>query len=123
MKLLRNILKGASLTTALFVFQACYGMLQTDWEDYASFKVVSAEDNTPLENIAVKVKEASSGSDSDWKIKGYTYEDGTAYVSFGNADYRNSQFRFESEDGTYVAKDTVISDFSHLIQIRLLKAD
>ena len=28
MKWLHNLLKGASLTTALFIFQACYGMPQ-----------------------------------------------------------------------------------------------
>ena len=34
MKWLHNILKGASLTGALFVFQACYGIPQPAlWED------------------------------------------------------------------------------------------
>ena len=34
MKWLRNLLKGLSLTTALFVFQACYGTPAAIQEDY-----------------------------------------------------------------------------------------
>ena len=42
-KWIRRILKGASLTTALFVFQACYGTPVPDPNDQLSF-----EDETEL---------------------------------------------------------------------------
>ena len=38
----RNFLKGASLTTALFVFQACYGTPKWLHDEDMSFRVVSA---------------------------------------------------------------------------------
>ena len=37
-KWIRRILKGASLTTALFVFQACYGTPVPDPKDQLSFE-------------------------------------------------------------------------------------
>ena len=60
MKWLHNILKGASLTGALFVFQACYGVPQTPAIDLDETEenpeaVVSACDTTltllPAEDI------------------------------------------------------------------------
>ena len=44
MKLLRKILKGISLTSVLFVFQACYGTEPALSMEEVMFKVVSAED-------------------------------------------------------------------------------
>ena len=53
MKWLRNILKGASLTAALFVFQACYGTppampVPPDTEDLA-LNTEDSEDQTEEE--------------------------------------------------------------------------
>ena len=58
MKWLHNILKGASLTGALFVFQACYGIPQPAlWEDGGtapmSFSLVSRATGLPLEGIGL----------------------------------------------------------------------
>lgn len=41
MKWLRNILKGVSLTAALFVFQACYGAPQVPEEEVQDAEVVT----------------------------------------------------------------------------------
>lgn len=121
MKLLRKILKGASLTTALFVFQACYGT--PDWlhEESAEFRVVSVEDGSPLDGIAIKSR-AQANDNLDWILAGYTDESGAAQVYFGYTDYDKPQFRFESEDGEYVVKDTVITQFDHIIKVKLEKA-
>ena len=59
MKILHNLLKGASLTGALFVFQACYGMPQPDIYGEGglapmSFSLVSRTTGEPLEGIQVK---------------------------------------------------------------------
>jgi len=123
MKLLRNLLKGASLTTALFIFQACYGVPQADDLSYPLFffNVTSAEDGNPLANIAVKMKAATDENDP-WHLAAYSNSDGRAQV-IGNryVDFKDYQFRFESEEGSYIVKDTVVSDFSSIINIRLEK--
>lgn len=121
MKLLRKILKGASLTTALFVFQACYGTPEWLHEASAEFKVVSAEDGTPLDGIAIKSR-VQANDNLDWILAGYTNESGVAQVYFGYAEESRPQFRFESEDGEYIVKDTVITNFDHSIKVKLEKA-
>lgn len=118
MKLLRNLLKGASLTTALFIFQACYGTQSwlADQPD-VTFKVVSADGSTPLNGIAIKTK-----GDTDWNIVGHTYEDGSAQIFATRENNEPVDFRFESEDGAYIVKDTTVTDFSQVIEIKLEKA-
>ena len=56
MKWLHNLLKGISLTGALFVFQACYGTPQTPLEEAEgfapmTFSLVSRATGEPLEGI------------------------------------------------------------------------
>ena len=52
MKWLRNILKGVSLTAALFVFQACYGAPQTLEEDLQESRVETKAEEVPAEEEA-----------------------------------------------------------------------
>ena len=59
MKWLHNILRGFSLTGALFVFQACYGMpepplYEEGGEAPMSFSVVSRTTGEPVEGVMVK---------------------------------------------------------------------
>ena len=44
MKWIRNILKGLSLTTALFVFQACYGTPPARYQEPEEEEVVEVVD-------------------------------------------------------------------------------
>jgi hypothetical protein len=53
MKWLRNILKGVSLTAALFVFQACYGAPQAPEEEMQDTEVVTKAEEAPAEGEAV----------------------------------------------------------------------
>jgi len=119
----RNLLKGASLTTALFIFQACYGTPEWLHEEDVSFKVVSAVDNTPIENVGVYTRVYKSDN-LDWLLRGYTNESGVANILVGVVDGETPEFRFETEDGSYAVKDTVIADwYKMLIEIRLQKAE
>ena len=69
-RLLRNFLKGCSLTTALFVFQACYGTAQgLDWEVRdINFRVLNTE-GAALEKAKVLMKETvlSRNGKTAWK--------------------------------------------------------
>jgi hypothetical protein len=56
MKWLRNILKGVSLTAALFVFQACYGSPQIPDEQLQAQDdevVAVADEEAPVEEAPV----------------------------------------------------------------------
>jgi len=54
MKWFRNILKGLSLTSALFVFQACYGSPPVDYENLQELETEILE-----EEVAAAEEEAS----------------------------------------------------------------
>ncbi|MBO4600009.1 MAG: hypothetical protein J5641_04645 [Bacteroidales bacterium] len=113
MKILRNLLKGVSLTAAMFVFQACYGT-EPDW-NYANmtFRVVSEKTGEPLPDIKVMMQPLSH-SDSyhyDWQLLGYT--DSTGVVSDMVADM-GTEFccRFSDNDSVYAVKDTIIQNLN-----------
>lgn len=120
----RNFLKGASLTTALFIFQACYGTPSWLDETDVSFKVISAEDGSPIKDVSVYTRVYES-ENLDWNLRGYTNEEGIANVLVGVMEGRSPQLRFEAEGNQYAVKDTVIADLSHsrLIEIKLQKAE
>ena len=59
-KWIRRILKGASLTTALFVFQACYGTPVPDPSRYGAEDEVALVDEQAVEEIeALPAEEAN----------------------------------------------------------------
>ena len=62
MKWLRNILKGVSLTAALFVFQACYGSPQIPDEQLQAEEPVAAvaDEEAPVEEEAPVTEVASA---------------------------------------------------------------
>lgn len=113
MKWLHNLLKGASLTTALFIFQACYGTVPGPlWEEGTapmSFTLLSGSTGEPLEGIQIRSKvtrENSFGS-----ALGVTGQDGRCDVSL--LYFRNAEgpfVRFEDPEGRFQVKDTVLFD-------------
>ena len=115
MKWLHNLLKGASLTGALFVFQACYGMpmpqdplLIESGEAPMSFSLVSKSTGEPLQGIRIKSRMTVNGS---YQEIGTTSVDGSCRVAIPY--YRNQEgpyLRFEDPDGPYAAKDTLLYD-------------
>ena len=109
MKWLHNILKGISLTGALFVFQACYGSPQEpmwDMQDAEmSFSVVSHVTGEPLEGIQVS---------QDNRALGKTDADGKCKVQFSyRTNYRGPYLRFEDGNELYAVKDTVLDDLRY----------
>lgn len=110
---MHNLLKGASLTTALFIFQACYGVPQPAlYEDYGeaamSFSLMSKSTGEPLEGIVIS---GSVRSGKYYQELGVTGPDGHCSV---NIPYiRNAQgpfLEFEDPAGNYMPKDTSLAD-------------
>jgi len=123
MKWLHNLLKGLSLTTALFIFQACYGTPEWLHDSEMSFKVVAAESGDPLEGVNISSR-VEAAENLDWIPCGVTDEQGKADVVFGTMDGASPQFRFEMADAEYRVKDTVLTDLQRrVVEIRLVKAD
>ena len=114
MKWLHNILKGASITGALFVFQACYGSPQRELhleEGNApmSFSLLSAQTGEPLEGISIEAKSFREGR---YQIIGTTGADGKCEVliPFFSNMKEGPYLQFRDVNGTYESKDTTLAD-------------
>ena len=111
MKWLHNLLKGASLTGALFVFQACYGTPQLPLMEYGvapmTFSLVSRTTGEPLEGIQVSVRHQEYGDDA----LGTTDADGRCRVEIPySRNVVGPVLAFEDPQGQYVPKDTTLAD-------------
>jgi hypothetical protein len=124
MKWLHNLLKGFSLTGALFVFQACYGTPDAPlYEEggYApmSFSVVSHATGEPLKGI--KVLSASSSRYYDKEEVGVTGEDGRCRVRlYYRRNFEGPFLSFEDPEVKFETKDTTLADLQdRLVVIKL----
>jgi hypothetical protein len=111
MKYLRKILKGVSLTAALFVFQACYGTPQDEvYFQNVAFRVVSSDDGQPIPNVDIMYQylNGTGFNDVDWFEFGKTDSQG---LNIGSLEDRGfpTMFRFKDANSAYVVKDTVLT--------------
>ena len=108
MKLLHNILRGSTLATALFIFQACYGMPQDYSEPFYYEATVKVTDSNgkALEGVSVSVRNALMTEFADHASSA---ADGTLeiYASVPK-DNPSLELRFEAEG--YAVKDTSIEN-------------
>ena len=115
MKFLHNLLKGASLTGALFVFQACYGMPQAPLMEEGglapmSFSLVSHTTGEPLEGIRIKGG-TLQGSWEREEVLGVTDANGRCRVEIPYArNFEGPYLRFEDPQGAFAVKDTTLAD-------------
>ena len=123
-KWLHNLLKGASLTTALFIFQACYGVPQPAlYEDYGeaamSFSIMSRSTGKPLEGIVISGSERSNGH---YQELGVTGPDGRCSLKIPYArNFEGPFLRFEDPSGVMAPKDTSLADLREReIEIKML---
>ena len=70
-KIISNVLKGFSLTTAMFIFQACYGVPAAFPNALVEGRVVSNKDNRGIEGIKVSF--------------GYYYQRDTSYSRYSDS--------------------------------------
>jgi hypothetical protein len=101
---IRNILGGLTFTSALFVFQACYGTPQDFGSDVlVEGQVKSLNSGMPIKGIKVSVAENTQ----------YEITDEEGCFSFYMEIMENATLQFEDIDagqnGTYVRKDTVLT--------------
>ena len=112
-KILHNLLKGASLTTALFIFQACYGVPQPALYEYEGlapmdFTLVSRDDSEPLKGIRIT---CNTGLGSYYSELGVTGEDGRCHVEIPYIrNVKGPVLRFEDPENLQAPKDTMLAD-------------
>jgi hypothetical protein len=104
-KQLRALIGGLSFSTALFVFQACYGMPQDMLDDvFIRGKVVDQTTNSPIQGI--KVESDISGhhgiTDSRGEFAFYTPWIDSLKLIIEDTDPRT--------DGSYLSKDTILTN-------------
>jgi len=114
MKWLHNLLKGFSLTGALFVFQACYGipeppLYEEGGEAPMSFSLVSKATGAPLEGIRISASIYSP--DRSFSEIGVTGADGKCQVRIPyKRNIEGPYIVFEDPQGQYFVKDTTLTD-------------
>ncbi|MCK5067151.1 MAG: hypothetical protein KAR16_06925 [Bacteroidales bacterium] len=100
---LRALLGGLSFTTALFVFQACYGMPQDMQDDVRiQGKVVSRTTSRPVEGIKVEseVYGHYGVTDSQGSFEFYTPWRDSLKLTIEDVD--------PDSNGDYASKDTIL---------------
>lgn len=113
MKLFRNLLKGLSLTSALFVVQACYGTPQPSMfgeggEAPMSFSLVAEDTGEPLEGIVISANRVEG---QDKYELGVTGADGKCQVAIPYMrNIEGPNLKFEDPEGQYSVKDTTLTD-------------
>lgn len=113
MKWLHNLLKGVSLTGALFVFQACYGTPMSPlWDEDGtapmSFSLVSRSTGEPVGGIEIWGNDGRGEND---RVLGVSDADGHCRVELHY--WRNIPgpvLHFVDPEEQFAVKDTTLSD-------------
>ncbi|MBO4466984.1 MAG: hypothetical protein J5745_02615 [Bacteroidales bacterium] len=114
MKWLHNLLKGFSLTGALFVFQACYGTMDAPLYEEGgiapmSFSVVSHQTGEPLQGIKIYTKPWDRYSQLE--EVGVTGEDGRCRVKlYYRRNLEGPVVSFQDPEAHFTVKDTTLAD-------------
>ncbi len=109
MKLIRKILKGVSLTAAMFVFQACYGTMEDYYDTQVTFHVVDSDTGEPMKGIRIMECELNPNDSTvvgncRW-IADYTDENGMATIWTYDGMHL---FSFDDTNSLYTSFDTII---------------
>ena len=100
---LRNIIRGLSFTSALFIFQCCYGTPQDLNSDImVQGKVKSKTSGNPIEGVKVSVTNNTQyeHTDKDGFFAFYTEAANTLTLKIEDID--------DVQNGSYADKDTVL---------------
>jgi hypothetical protein len=110
----RRILGGLSLTSALFIFQACYGTNK----DYGLDLRVQGLVKSKTTGSPVKGIKVMAGDSIQYVI---TDENGTFDFYIAKADSLILSFKDTdtTQNGNYVAKDTVLKDLGESVYVTI----
>lgn len=117
-KLLRKLIGGLSFTTALFVFQACYGTPQDFGSDlYVEGIVKSKKTGAPIKGIKVSVENFPqyefTAEDGSFSL--YTEITPLCKIMFEDAD--------SDQNGAFLDKDTILTNPYGEIHLDILLED
>jgi hypothetical protein len=113
--LFRNILGGLSFTTALFIFQACYGTPQDFGLDVLiEGQVKSRATGLPIKGIKVAVVDGIqyTSTNDEGRFGFYTERAEQLRISFIDID--------SEENGVFSTKDTLLVNFPDAIYLDIL---
>lgn len=111
---LRKLIGGLSLTSALFVFQACYGTPQDFGLDVFVEGQVKTPTGAPIKGIKVSLAD---------RIQ-YEYTNDEGKFSFYTETADNYKFKFEdidlAQNGTFLTKDTTLTTIKKNIYLDIV---
>lgn len=114
-RLLRSIVGGLSFTTALFIFQACYGTPQDFGLDVlVEGQVKSRATGLPVKGIRVSVQDGIqyTTTNDEGRFGFYTERLDQLKVAFEDID--------AEESGVFSSKDTVLVNFPDVVYLDIL---
>lgn len=112
---IRKLIGGLSFTSALFVFQACYGTPQDFGVDLLiEGQVTSKINGLPIEGIKVAVPAEGQYqlTDTDGRFSFYTGIADTVLLRFTDID--------SVDDGAFLTRDTVLTDLSEQVYLEIV---
>ena len=112
---IRKIIGGFSLTSALFVFQACYGTPQDFGLDlFVEGQVKSKATGMPIKGIKVSVVDHMQYeiTNAEGKFSFYIEKLDGLSLQFQDVD--------STQNGLYMDKDTVLSDLSQNVYLDIV---
>lgn len=110
--LIRKIIGGLSFTSALFIFQACYGTPQDMLPDVlVEGQVKSAQSQLPLQGIKVLVNDGPQFeiTDNDGNFSFYTFNSSRLTLKFQDVD--------SLQNGLYAEKDTTLKEINEKVYL------
>jgi putative lipoprotein (rSAM/lipoprotein system) len=110
----KKILGGLSLTSALFIFQACYGTPQDMGLDiFIEGQVKSEKTSKPVKGIKVSVEDKMQ----------YQYTDESGKFSFYTETASSYKIKFEDIDadqnGIFVEKETLLTKIDKTVYLNI----
>lgn len=125
MKWIRNILKGISLTAAMFVFQACYGMDRDYYDTTVTFHVVADDTGEPIEGVRIWVTDVNDSDSSAYETSRYLadYTDSNGMATIWR-EANLERYTFIDKDSLYTPMDTILNPMNvDTVDIVLRKLD
>jgi hypothetical protein len=111
---IRNIIRGLSFTSVLFVFQACYGSPQDMGDDVLIEGLVTSKTSgIGIKGIKVSVPDNTQYefTDADGKFAFYTLMIGNLKILFEDVD--------STQNGVFLNADTVLTNVAERITLNI----